>query len=54
LTFPDVANGTAYPSLPCRAPAVCGQEMAYEQEQRYKIGKVILEKAHIEKESGWH
>eukprot|EP00051_Salpingoeca_urceolata_P017304 m.234757 g.234757 ORF g.234757 m.234757 type:complete len:114 (-) comp18916_c7_seq1:121-462(-) len=28
-------------------------ENAYEQEQRYKIGKVILEKAHMMKDAGW-
>jgi len=27
--------------------------MAFEQEQKYKVGKVILEKAHMAKESGW-
>ncbi|EDQ90762.1 uncharacterized protein MONBRDRAFT_15658 [Monosiga brevicollis MX1] len=38
----------------CRSYLGWKYEMAYEQEQRYKIGKVILEKAHIERESGWH
>ena len=29
------------------------QEMAQDQEQKYKIGKVILEKAHMHKANGW-
>ena len=55
--------GWRYVRFPASAP-VCwcsgvtptprrAQENAYEEDQRYKIGKVILEKAHLSKEHPW-
>eukprot|EP00045_Choanoeca_perplexa_P001547 m.20242 g.20242 ORF g.20242 m.20242 type:complete len:114 (+) comp11019_c0_seq2:392-733(+) len=37
----------------CRVYLGWKYEMAYAQEQRYKIGKVILEKEHLNKDSAW-
>ncbi|EGD81682.1 hypothetical protein PTSG_02396 [Salpingoeca rosetta] len=37
----------------CRAYLGWKYEMAFEQEQKYKVGKVILEKEHTQKENGW-
>lgn len=38
----------------CRSYLGWRYERAYEQEQKYKIGKIILEKAHMLKENGWN
>lgn len=37
----------------CRTYLGWRYENAYEQEQKYKIGKVILEKAHMIKDASW-